>query len=219
MSTRRTFKDCLEYERSQQELADTFLKQVYSGNTIYRPLWSDPTGRELQKADIDVVLRHTDPNTNWPMEWTISEKFRNGTWPSDLYIELYSDFKKKHKGWGRYSQAKEYHMYYKDGDNVSVRVVPVWGVKKLCKEIKWLYDPILKTMDEQKQNHCEYLYKGETIILRFDPTYGGGSDIPLWKNAAVIIPLDVFKYINCKITQYNLVKGEWKLAPDCNITF
>ena len=102
------FLTALEYEKSQQKMADDFYKKIFGDDLIEIKRWDynkDEYSRSMQKKGIDVTLKVRKISKNRPteIEYNISEKFRTNDW-DDMFIELYSKFPNT-IGWGHQYNA------------------------------------------------------------------------------------------------------------------
>lgn len=202
-------ESALEYEKSCQPRADLFYKNRYNdlkGMRLWRPDWE--THKEMQKADIDVVIQ-SDGKNGWTNELKISEKFRTQPW-EDVLIEVYEDFDKLRPGWGE-KTAAEWHFFFHehkwkqttkislnptvieevDRDESFVRMVPTWVIRKMCSFCKMILTDKFKDMRENRINFMETRVDEETITLILSPTKVNGK--VAYVSACACVPKPLFK--------------------------
>ncbi|MBR5296280.1 MAG: hypothetical protein IKU29_00215 [Parabacteroides sp.] len=93
----------LNYEQSQQLLANKFYKDHFNSDTT-RYDWGDDYGRSMQRRDIDCSISINGEQVN------ISEKFRREDW-GDIWIELYSSYPNT-LGWALTGRGVDYLTYF-----------------------------------------------------------------------------------------------------------
>ncbi len=206
--TPATFSACLGIEKDGQALADQLYQQLYPERTIFRPDYHKKGyEQDLQKNDVDVVLRGTLPD-GWPHEHMISEKFRSQLYYDEM-IELYEDYENQKTGWALNCIAHEYYMFHKHPKNEFdpyVIIVPKWAVKKLARMASEQFNYFMSQMSDKRWVKVKFM--GEPTVMIAMPTYGGPNRI-LWTNRCIAIPHTYFKYINAPIKRYNYIKGAW----------
>lgn len=194
-----TMQACLTYEKRCQVMANNFLRERYPDKHIHRPDYNaGGHQRELQKADVDVVISN---KTGWPNEWYISEKFRSKPW-DDFLIELYSEYPTKKPGWAQISIAHEHYFYFDDKrprvDHSYLKIVPTWAIKQAAQQFGRFLEPVLEDM------YRASIYQRTTKVMGYDinilmiKTYGENKNV-LYSNVCLAIPAKYFEDIKANI--------------------
>jgi hypothetical protein len=192
-----TFKDGLEVEKQWQATADELYNTIYPDYSIYRPTWKED--REAQAADVDVILTNTKHRED---QWLISEKFRSHSW-DDLLIELYDDYDKGTKGWGRKSLANEIMFYFGNGMDSYVRSIPAVCIRFLAEHILTDRKEYIAELAKSGKVYNEMTWLGFETPVLFVPTFGTNKKI-LWRSCCVAISDEIFKYLRMNIKEYKL---------------
>lgn len=202
------FLTALEYEKSQQKMADDFYKKVFGDDPIEIKRWDynkDEYSRSMQKKGIDVTLKvkkygHSIITKNGlkngpiELEYNISEKFRMNDW-DDMFIELYSKFPNT-IGWGHQYNA-DYIAYFMDSE---MYVVNNQHLTSLVESISHqLSKDFLSDIFSSKGNNSYiYSYRNKTVKVFKIPTYINHKLV--WEGVGVCIKWkdldDLGVYIN-----------------------
>lgn len=136
------FQDKLNYEHSQQPMADVFYKEHMGAISIERYDYNDPNGRIKQQHDIDCTITIKDEQDN-VYDINISEKFRSIDW-GDMWIELYSRYPSV-RGWALAFEGVDLIAYFINGLDAGIDKNIVYLVN--AKRIKEIAENIVKQFD------------------------------------------------------------------------